>query len=206
MSTGRVGRPPADEVAQGERRTEILRTAMDLFTQRGYAAISLGQIATEVGVTKSALYNHFRSKESLYTEVLCTLLGLIADGVNAASEGAVSFRVALRVITERALLHTPVTADMDEMMRDVAAHLSPEQQSQVQEAHRQFLGWLTALMQKGIDQGDLRADLSPDLLGYTYQRLVSGFQGRNRQQLGLEPSDQLVDFVVDQFLLGAAVR
>jgi AcrR family transcriptional regulator len=205
MSTGRVGRPPADEVAHGERRTEILRTAMDLFTQRGYAAISLGQIAAEVGVTKSALYNHFRSKESLYTEVLCHLLGLIAAGVNAASEESVRFRMALRLITERALLHTSVTADMDEMMRDVRAHLSPEQQEMVLEAHRRFLGSLKALMKKGIDQGVLRADLSPDLLSYVYQRLVSGFQGRNRQQAGLEPSDQLVDFVVDQFLLGAGV-
>lgn len=205
MTTGRVGRPPADEVAQGERRTEILRTAMKLFTQRGYAAISLGQIANEVGVTKSALYNHFRSKESLFTEVLCSLLDLIATGVNAASEREIPFRVTLRLITERALLHTPVTADMDEMMRDVRAHLSPEQQEQVLEAHRRFFGSLTALMQKGIDQGDLRADLSPDLLSYVYQRLVSGFQGRNRQHVGLEPSDQLVDFVVDQFLKGAAV-
>lgn len=205
MPTGRVGRPPGDEVAQGERRADILRTAMAMFTERGYAAISLGQIADAVGVTKSALYNHFRSKESLYTEVVCDLLDRIAAGVTGAFAGPVPFRTALRQITERALLHTPVTADMDELMRDVRVHLSPEQQEQVLQAHRRFQDSLTALMHKGIEQGDLRGDRSPVLLGYAYQRLVSGFQGRNRQQAGLEASDQLVDFVVDQFLLGAAL-
>ncbi|MDF2631389.1 MAG: transcriptional regulator, TetR family [Symbiobacteriaceae bacterium] len=203
MRTGRIGRPPADVVAQGERRTEILRTAMELFTERGYAAISLGQIAEVVGVTKSALYNHVRSKESLYTEVVCDLLDRIAAGVAAASEGNVPFRHALRLITERAVLHTPVTADMDELMRDVQTHLSPEQQEQVLQAHGRFLGSMADLMRRGIEQGALRPGQAPELLGYTYRRLVSGFQGRNRQQAGFEASDALVDFLVSQFLSGA---
>jgi AcrR family transcriptional regulator len=60
----------------GERRTgsetraEILRVALALFTEKGFASTSTRDIAEALGITKSALYYHFRSKDAIVTSLV----------------------------------------------------------------------------------------------------------------------------------------
>ena len=52
--------------AQAERtRQQILETAQRLFTELGYDATSLQMIADELGLTKAAVYYHFRAKREI---------------------------------------------------------------------------------------------------------------------------------------------
>src|SRR5262249_26669180 len=46
-------------------RDMILRTAAKLATTRGLDGLSIGDLAAEVGMSKSGLYAHFKSKEDL---------------------------------------------------------------------------------------------------------------------------------------------
>ncbi|GII96652.1 TetR/AcrR family transcriptional regulator [Sinosporangium siamense] len=48
-----------------DTRTRIQQTAMRLFIEQGYEATSLREIAEELGVTKAALYYHFKTKEDI---------------------------------------------------------------------------------------------------------------------------------------------
>lgn len=50
-------------------RQAILDAAEDLFVERGFAAVSLSEIAERSGVTKSLIHHHFGAKESLWAEV-----------------------------------------------------------------------------------------------------------------------------------------
>ncbi|MXW22501.1 MAG: TetR/AcrR family transcriptional regulator [Candidatus Dadabacteria bacterium] len=52
------------------RRGEILRTATDLFSEKGYHELTMEEIAEEIGVSKGTIYNYFSSKENLYLEIL----------------------------------------------------------------------------------------------------------------------------------------
>jgi AcrR family transcriptional regulator len=64
-----------------DRRAEIRRVALDLFTVHGYESTSMRQIAERLDITKAALYYNFDSKEaivrSLFEERLATLDALI---------------------------------------------------------------------------------------------------------------------------------
>lgn len=51
-------------------RAELLRVAGDLFAERGYAGTALEEIARKAGLTKGALYHHFRDKRSLFDAVV----------------------------------------------------------------------------------------------------------------------------------------
>jgi AcrR family transcriptional regulator len=52
--------------AQAERtRQQILETAQRLFNEHGYDATSLQMIADEMGLTKAAVYYHFRAKSDI---------------------------------------------------------------------------------------------------------------------------------------------
>ncbi|MFH8391634.1 TetR/AcrR family transcriptional regulator [Streptomyces sp. NPDC018036] len=65
-----------------DTKAEIRAVALELFTEQGYEATSLREIAERLGVTKAALYYHFPSKEdivrSLFTEHLAALDELVS--------------------------------------------------------------------------------------------------------------------------------
>lgn len=57
---------PDARLARGERtRTAVLDTAVALATEAGLDGLSLGQLALALGVSKSGLFAHWRSKEEL---------------------------------------------------------------------------------------------------------------------------------------------
>ncbi|MFI1798329.1 TetR/AcrR family transcriptional regulator [Streptomyces sp. NPDC020379] len=57
------------QARRSDTRERIQKTALDLFVSRGYEKTSLREIAEELGVTKAALYYHFKTKEDILTAI-----------------------------------------------------------------------------------------------------------------------------------------
>src|SRR6188472_1166684 len=68
---------PRTRLAREERMEQTLSVARGLFAERGYAAVTMDEVAAAVGVTKPLLYNYFGNKERLY--LAC--LGRTADAL-----------------------------------------------------------------------------------------------------------------------------
>ena len=65
-------------------RDRILEEAAKLFTEKGYEATSVQDLAQALGLSKAALYHHFGSKEEILYEIsLLALKGLVAAGEKA---------------------------------------------------------------------------------------------------------------------------
>jgi AcrR family transcriptional regulator len=56
-------------MSRGNTRQRIQEVALELFAERGYEKTSLREIAEQLGVTKAALYYHFKTKEDLITSL-----------------------------------------------------------------------------------------------------------------------------------------
>jgi len=52
------------------RKEEIMKAAVNLFSQKSYHDVTMDQLAEEVGVAKGTIYLYFESKENLYLEIL----------------------------------------------------------------------------------------------------------------------------------------
>ena len=64
-------RSMSSRAVQAERtRQQILATAQRLFAERGYDATSLQMIADEMGLTKAAVYYHFRAKNEILDAIM----------------------------------------------------------------------------------------------------------------------------------------
>jgi AcrR family transcriptional regulator len=93
--TARDGRDAARQAEAAERtdgrsrrgtRARIQAVAVEMFTEHGYEATSLREIAEALGVTKAALYYHFKSKEDIVRSLVEDYFGridaLVAWGEN----------------------------------------------------------------------------------------------------------------------------
>lgn len=70
------------------RRGRLLEAALDLFAECGYEETSVGAIVARARMSKSAFYEHFRSKEHCFREVLAAEGGeLIRDVLANAATG-----------------------------------------------------------------------------------------------------------------------
>lgn len=68
-----------------DRRTQILEAAASIFPQKGYAATTLQDIAQEAGISTSAIYQHFLSKEDLFLALTGNLSFIpVLDSINAS--------------------------------------------------------------------------------------------------------------------------
>src|SRR5947209_9425509 len=60
----------AARMAGGERRLQILRVAMSLFSQRGFRGTTTKEIALAAGVSEAMVFRHFATKSELYSAIL----------------------------------------------------------------------------------------------------------------------------------------
>src|SRR3954451_24154007 len=86
MTSAAESKPPARRGRPGYDQETVLRRAIELFNTQGYEATSIGDLARELGLTKSAIYHHVSSKESLLSAALDEAL----DGLSAAIDTAVN--------------------------------------------------------------------------------------------------------------------
>ena len=79
-----------------QRELQTLEAARILFAERGFAAVTMDEIAAEVGVTKPLLYNYFGNKEALYLACMEPAAEALVDTVAAAVEATETSADALR--------------------------------------------------------------------------------------------------------------
>jgi TetR/AcrR family transcriptional regulator, mexJK operon transcriptional repressor len=95
------GRSPASQ----QRRRDIVLAGKKVFFAHGYPLASVDQIAAAAGTTKRTVYDHFGSKETLFTEVIAfaagqfvTLLPAATDLPDAPEDGMRTFLARLRAL------------------------------------------------------------------------------------------------------------
>lgn len=55
---------------QEDTRKRIIEKALELFSTRGYNAVSVGEIAKSVGIKAPSLYNHFPGKQAIFDAIV----------------------------------------------------------------------------------------------------------------------------------------
>ena len=83
-------------------KEKILDVSLELFSQKGYGNVYVGQIAEAVGIKAPSLYKHFRSKREIFDAILEemqrryqeTAAGLQMNGQDAGADGAIFQKVS----------------------------------------------------------------------------------------------------------------
>ncbi|BBX90999.1 TetR/AcrR family transcriptional regulator [Mycolicibacterium boenickei] len=149
-----------------EQRSEATRSALvaaarSLFVERGYAAVSTGDIARVAAVTRNALYYHFPTKEAVFRAVYENVEGELAARVLPA---------ALAHDTGRTQLEAGIEEFLDGCLDPTVARISVLQApaalgfAQMREIdNRNYLGTLRDGIRRAVETGEL-PDLPVDSL------------------------------------------
>lgn len=140
-------------------RQKILDAAVDLFTDVGYEATSLGDIIDRVGVTKGALYYHFDSKESLARAI-------VTEGATAVAAAFVGISSAPAPAFENIIHGFFAVADLvhADKLTSIAVRLARALGDLRDSASEAYCTWLQALSVQTAQaqkEGDLRDALDP---------------------------------------------
>jgi AcrR family transcriptional regulator len=82
-----VSAPTRRRLTAEERRSGILDAALVAFSQKGYHATSLDDIAGEAGVSKALIYEHFSSKQELHADLIARNARELTQRVAGALSG-----------------------------------------------------------------------------------------------------------------------
>lgn len=157
----------------GLRTTEtILEAARRLFLRQGYHATGMRQIANDSGISLSAVYNHFASKEEIFEAILSNhnLYAAMADALSGArgetvaelmESGFIEIMSTLKGRQEYLLL---IFIDVLEFQARHASSLAAG-------TIPRMLQFFERIYAVGRQRGELR-DISPVLLGRAYMQLV----------------------------------
>jgi AcrR family transcriptional regulator len=80
---------------RAERERQVLDSARALFAERGYAEVTMDEVASAVGVTKPLLYNYFGNKEQLFLACMKPAADALLTHVVGAVQDARDTREAL---------------------------------------------------------------------------------------------------------------
>lgn len=155
-STARRGRPGYDQET-------VLRRAIDLFNRQGYDATSMGDLARELGLTKSAIYHHVPSKEHLLASGLDEALDALSSTVTAIAATSeqpaeARLRTAIRSSVEILVAHLPAVTLL------LRARGNSEVEQAALDRRRAIDDALAELVRDAVREGSLRTDIEPELI------------------------------------------
>jgi AcrR family transcriptional regulator len=98
---------PVDTLPADDTRTRVLDVAMELISEKGYAATSTREVCERIGFTKAALYYHFKAKDELLAALVQPLLDAMAELTATAevSDAPAARREVVRRYAELVCVH-----------------------------------------------------------------------------------------------------
>lgn len=159
------------------RPAEIVRAALMLFTERGFAATKLEDVAKAAGISKGTIYLYFPTKEDLFRAVvrqellpnIAQLEALVANHTGSSAE--LIHRLAERFL---GLLDSPLTA-IPKLIVTEAGNFPGIARFYAEEVAGRGIALLTRVFARGVEKGEFRPidpNVAPPLLMAPFTMLV----------------------------------
>jgi len=160
MST--FGRPKRAEGPEASRK-HLLAAAIDCFARFGYQGTSIDRIARHAGVTKGALYYHFRDKEELLFEAVSARVGEFEQRVLADVGPGDDTMASLSRVIDACFFTATVSNHRRFIMTLMieALDTNPQLSAKFQRILRRMRFFLADIVRRGQQAGRVRADVDP---------------------------------------------
>lgn len=153
---------PAAQAATDQKRLAILRTAAQLFNERGFHETTLNDLAELLHVTKPSLYYYVKSKDDILVQILNTAMQEIDPAIRMAEQADVSGMEKLRMF----ISHYVVVLCGDFGKCLVVSGLAPleeESRKKLLPSYRRIDQSVRNLIATGIKDGSIASTIDPKI-------------------------------------------
>jgi AcrR family transcriptional regulator len=153
-------------------RERLERAALALFTERGFDATTVAEIADRAGLTKSTFFRHFADKREVLFGGQDMLVQLLSDAIRTAPAAATTAECLVAALESTAVAFTPERHDLAPQRRAVIAANSELQERELLKRFRFGSAMAEALRARGADEvtARLAAEVGVLAFGTAYAR------------------------------------
>lgn len=182
------GKPQFDEAA-------VISAAMQVFWRHGYAAASIDQLTTAMGLSRSSLYKRFTDKEGLFQEVLSAYAARVLSRM-AAVEGRTRRQQMEALLMD--FLPKPATFPRPPgcmLVRSCAemADLPEAGKALALQGLAQQRGIFSAILEAAVQAGELAPDADLTALSWHFLGVLQAIMTLPQAGAGQEDLRKLVD-------------
>lgn len=185
---------------RAERKAEILQAARDVFSENGYGAAAVAEIADRAGVVEGTVYSYFESKRALLIAVMKSFFDQLISETESGLRGIRGTENQLRYVIRRQF---DTFADDLGLCRVILSEARPDialYDDAILDLNRRYTGLALGVLEEGVRNGDLRSDIVPsvirDLIYGGIEHAVWRFVFSNGDFDAGALSDQLADAVL----------
>src|SRR3989454_8997273 len=155
---------PGGRTRRAASRKQLMASAIDCFARLGYQGTSIDRIARDAGVTKGAVYYHFRDKEELLFEAVKDRIGgfekQVLDDVSPARDALEN----LRHVVDACFVHATVSNHRRFIITLMieALDTNPRLSVEFRNILRRMRDFLADVVRDGQRRGTLRTGVSPE--------------------------------------------
>jgi len=194
-------RRPRPSAPDATSRGRLLHAAVEIFERKGYAATSVREIVEHAGVTKPALYYHFRSKEGLLIAALELAVGEFETILGEVVRAAGGARARLTRLCVRVMDTTRSKSSLVRVAH--AVYFGPREAAppfDFRVFDRLLRGGLRRIVDDGVAAGEIRRAAATDAIEAVASVMMLGVDqhadGR-RDALDHRGVRRLIDLVFD---------
>lgn len=167
-----------------ETKAAILGHAVQLATRIGLDGLTIGRLAKDLGLSKSGLFAHFRSKEALQIQVLDAAAERFIDEVVRPAVREPRGEPRVTALFERWLAWTKSNSGPGGCLFVAAAAELDDRPGAVRERlvalQKGWLEMVGIIFSKGVAAGRFRGDLDPDEFAHDLYAIMLGFHHASR--------------------------
>lgn len=195
-ANSRTAASNADVPARSSRRDELLATAGQMFAEQGLRSTTVRDIADAAGILSGSLYHHFDSKESMVDEILRGFLDDLFARYREIAASSKSATETLRGLVIASFESIDAERNAVAIYQDEAKRLSSQERfAYISELNVEFRRLWQSVLQRGVENGEFRADLDVELV-YRFMRDTVWVAVRWYRPGG----SMSVDSIADQYL------
>jgi len=183
--------PKVSEAHRSEVRDRILNATERTLARKGLLDLSLDDVVESSGLSKGAIYGHFRNKEDLLLSVHDREIARRYAEVQARFASDTSARQRLVALTDAFL--SPMAEAKRPAMRAfieflVATPRSRRGRSRLDHRYQEDLRVLASIVEEGVRAGELREDLDPRAVAAVLAAFIDGLSLDWALTTGAEPT------------------
>lgn len=176
------------------RKQEIITVASRLFKEKGYNAVSMRDIAQEMGIKAASLYNHISGKQELLSTLILEVAREFTFGMNRVVAEEVSSIEKIKQVIE---LHIDITVNHSEALAALNndwMHLEASDLDDFVTMREDYEENFRIILKQGIDAGEIQSH-HPEVMLFsilsTLRTLYVWYQKRGKLDVNLLKKDMV---------------